>query len=211
MEHKIEIASILFDLDGALVDSVPWHEEALNRALEETCGFRLGSYENEEIFTGKLTKDKLHILQNQGRVSVDHFESIISLKKKHLEPVIQEMALIDPEKQELQEKILRQGYRIACVTNSNKEAALLVLQAIDQLKFFEFVITGEDVVNHKPCGEGYVTAMVLLQALPRKTIIIEDSALGIQAAKSIGAHVWAVGHPSEVTWVNFQNFLEEIR
>jgi len=205
------IKAVVFDLDGTLVDSVPWHEEAFNRALQDVCGFRLGEYENKETFTGKLTKDKLRILQDQSRVEAGQFDDIVRRKKEHLQKGIADMAHVDVKKQEIQEKLREIGIRTACVTNSNEIAALSILEAVGLLSYFEFVIVGEDVAHHKPCGEGYVNAMVSLGSKPRETAIIEDSFIGIQAAQNTGAHTWAIDHPSELTWSNLKRFLEEIR
>lgn len=202
------ITSILFDLDGTLVDSVPWHEEALNRALEEVVGFRIGDWENKEIFSGKLTKDKLILLTQQGRLDLELIDVVISAKKKHLTTIIAEQDCKDQNKIVLFSKILL--YKTACITNSNRPAALEVLSAIGLTDVFDLLVTGNDVRYHKPSSEGYVIAMVGLQSLPKETLIVEDSFLGLQAAKNTGAHVWLVTSPEEVTWDNLQSFLREI-
>jgi HAD superfamily hydrolase (TIGR01509 family) len=204
------VEAVLFDLDGILVDSVSWHEEALDKALVEVCGFKFEDCEGSHLFAGRPTRDKLTLLCDLGKVSQDKFSEVIELKKKYLDPVVRERAKVDLEKQELQEQLMCRGYQVACITNSNRKAALSVLKAIDQLKYFKLVVAGDDMIHRKPCGEGYVTAMVLLGSVPQKTIIVEDSLLGIQAAESTGAHVWVVDHHLEVTWDNFQKFLGTI-
>jgi HAD superfamily hydrolase (TIGR01509 family) len=74
----------------------------------------------------------------------------------------------------------------------------------------DVVVTGSEVRGHKPCSEGYVIAMVSLQALPKESVIVEDTAEGIISARNTGAHVWEVESPAEVTWENLNRFLEEV-
>jgi beta-phosphoglucomutase-like phosphatase (HAD superfamily) len=192
------------------VDSVPWHEEALNRALEELAGFRIGEWENRETFSGKLTKDKLLLLGQQGRLDVQLIDDVVTAKKKYLSLVISECGRKDPGKLELFNNIVGK-YRLGCVTNSNKAAAWEVLSTVGLDSYLECLVTGDDVRCHKPSSEGYVTAMITLKSYPEETVIVEDSFLGLQAARNTGAHVWAVSNSEEVTWSNLQSFLGAIR
>lgn len=203
------IKSFLFDLDGTLVDSVPWHEEALNRALQEVAGFCIGYSENKENFSGKLTKDKLLLLNKQRRLDSKLNDKVILTKKKYLSSILHSENHKEENKVELFFNLL--GYKLACVTNSNKQAALEVLSLIGLSSSFNVLITGDDVVHHKPSSEGYIMAMIALQSIPSETIIVEDSLLGVQAARSTGAHVWEVSGSEEVTWHNLQDFLRGIQ
>jgi len=207
------IKSILFDLDGVLVDSVRWHEVALNRALQEAAGFQIDESGNEglEALRGKLTRDKLHILLEQKRITPAQLKRIPDLKKKHLVDVLAEYAHEDPDKIRLLEETRRLGLSTGCVTNSNRDAATSILSNLGLLESFDVVVTGSEVRSHKPCSEGYIIAMVSLQALPKECVVVEDTAEGVVSARNTGAHVWVVKGPAEVTWENLNRFLEEVR
>ena len=203
------ITTILFDLDGTLVDSVAWHEEALNLALEDVSGFRIKDWENRELFSGKLTKDKLAILTAQGRLDIDDRSVIVHKKQEHLHRILQNNKGVSSDKEELFSKI--KHLNLACVTNSNRKAAEEVLTAIGLYSYFSFIITGDEIRHPKPSAEGYVLAMLRFSSSPSKTLIVEDSPLGLQAARSTGSYVWAVKNPEEVTWNNFQKILMELQ
>ena len=54
--------SVLFDLDGVLVDACDWHYLSLNRALEEVVGFSIDREEHTTTYNGLPTKVKLEML-----------------------------------------------------------------------------------------------------------------------------------------------------
>lgn len=205
------IRAILFDLDGTLVDSVPWHEDALNRSLQEVAGFQIGEFENKETFRGRLTRDKLYILLEQGRISSDQLGPITEGKKKYLQSVISGCASPDWEKIRMLDSLREQDFLLACVTNSNRDASQVVLRSVGLLDKFNVLVTGSDVVKHKPCSEGYIVAMTSLGVFPKECVIVEDSIEGIISARNTGSHVWEVSGAEEVTRENLNKFLEEIK
>jgi len=193
------IKAVLYDLDGVLMDACDWHYDALNKALMEICGFKIGRKEHDNIFNGLPTKKKFEILIDSGRVLSSDYDEVTNLKQRY---TLQLLAGLEPDpvKIELHRQVLDMGIKIACVTNAIRQSAETMLQKTGQLQYMQFVISNQDIVYPKPCGEGYVVAMVSLGVLPQDTLIVEDSPKGIQAAKSTGAHVLQVANATEVTW-----------
>lgn len=194
------IAAILYDLDGVLVNACEWHYLALNNALKEVAGDRavISRTEHETVFNGLPTKRKLDILIQQGRVRATDWKAIWDLKQSLTMTTIDEHAGVDPEKIELHEWTRKAGIVSACVTNSIRETARLMLERTGQLAFMDFVISNEMVRRAKPHAEGYIRAMVRLGAMPEEVLIVEDSEKGLQAAEAAGAHVLEVAGPHEV-------------
>jgi phosphoglycolate phosphatase/pyrophosphatase PpaX len=54
------------------------------------------------------------------------------------------------------------------------------------LRFFEIVVTGDDVARPKPDSEGIAVAVRVIQASPQNGICIGDSLMDIQASRSYG-------------------------
>jgi len=190
---------ILYDLDGVLVDACHWHYIALNEALAEVCGFKIEEDEHRETFNGLPTKIKLEILESQGRLDGKSFKRIWDKKQELTLKVINENAKLDKSKVELHAATREMGIVSACVTNSIRETALLMLKNTGQFNFMDFIIANDDVKNAKPYAEPYLRAMVRLQSLPENTIIIEDSDKGYQAAIQTGSRVIRVKNATEVT------------
>ena len=65
-------------------------------------------------------------------------------------------------------------------------------------KYVDLFVSNQDVMRAKPFPEMYWKCMTLLNALPRNTVIIEDSEVGIQGARDSGAHFLEVESRKDV-------------
>jgi HAD superfamily hydrolase (TIGR01509 family) len=193
------IKAVLFDLDGVLVDACDWHYEALNDALESLCGFRLSREEHELTYNALTTRQKLDRLNIEGRVPANMKSKVWELKQQKTKDTITRLAKRDDEKVKLHQWLLDRGIRIACVTNSIRETAELMLRQTGQFHMMEFIISNQDVRLPKPHGEGYIRAMIRMGFQPDEVLIIEDSPKGIQAAQSTSANIMRVAGSNEVT------------
>ncbi|WP_182126135.1 HAD family phosphatase [Nitrosopumilus sp. b2] len=194
------IKAILYDLDGVLVDATEWHYESLNDALKEVVGFVIERDEHITTFNGIPTMKKLEILHNQGRLEKSSFEKIWEKKQEKTFEVIERIASIDPNKIRLHEQT--KNFKKACITNSIRKSALLMLKKTGQLQYMDFVISNEDVSSPKPSPEGYNIAIKKFNLSPKDCLIIEDSPKGLEAAKQSGANVYEVSGYHEVTLEN---------
>jgi len=204
------IKGILYDLDNTLCYCADWHKLALNKALKEICGFEISEDEHISTFNGLPTKKKLDLLINQRRIKINDYDLISQKKQEYTKDIIFEEAIVDPIKVKLHRQNKLNGLKSACVTNSITETAALILEKTGQLQYMDFLISNEVVKYPKPHGEGYIISMIKLGIYPSETLIVEDSPVGIQAAKSTGAHVWEVKDSIEVTYENFQQFISSI-
>ncbi len=203
----MEIKTILYDLDGVLVDACDWHYEAFNMALLSAAGCQILRAEHESTFNGLPTKQKLDILESQGRIKRDDFEKIWKLKQEFTLEVIKKNVTMDHEKIKLHTTTREMGIVSACVTNSISESAHLMLEGTGQLQFMDFVIGSDNVKNPKPSSEPYVRAMIRLSSPPDETLIVEDSDKGFAAAIGTGSTVMRVQNAVQVTLENIMTIL----
>jgi beta-phosphoglucomutase-like phosphatase (HAD superfamily) len=199
--------AILYDLDGVLVDACEWHYESLNKALMAVCGFKLSPREHEVTFNGLPTQTKLGILEEQGRIERESFEAITTLKQQCTMELLEDLT-IDEGKVDLHRRVYALGIKMACVTNAIRPSAETMLRNTGQLAYMEIVVSNQDIAHPKPCGEGYIVAMVRLGVLPSESLIVEDSPRGLQAAESTGAHVLRVANATEVSWERVGGWLQ---
>lgn len=182
------IKSILFDLDGVLVDATGWHYKSFNLALRDTCGFELTPLEHEATFNGLPTKEKLRMLIQQGRVPLEKARQIFEAKQRQTNQVIETDCVPQPAKVAMIRQ-LAASYRLACVTNSIRQTAELMLRKAGYLPYLEFFLSNEDVTRPKPHPDGFIIAMHKMGVRPEETIVVEDAPKGIAAAKAAGCHV----------------------
>ena len=202
------IKTILFDLDGVLVDATDWHYRSFNLALRDVCGFELTPLEHQTTFNGLPTREKLRILIEQGRVSPQQVEAVFHKKQEHTNQVIERDCLEHPERVELL-KQLAVRYRLACVTNSIRQTAELMLRKSGFLPYLEFFLSNEEVTRPKPHPDGFIIAMHKLGARPHETVIVEDAPKGIAAARAAGCHVLEILGYQDLSLERVRRFLEQ--
>tara|TARA_R110002020_G_scaffold413339_1_gene623005 strand:- start:94 stop:717 length:624 start_codon:yes stop_codon:yes gene_type:complete len=205
------VSAVLFDLDGVLVDACDWHYESLNRALIEVASIEISREEHITTFNGLPTTAKLKILRDQGRLQDVQFDEIWRLKQKNTLSVINELATVDKGKIYLHKMLNSANIKTACVTNSIRDTAELMLEKTGQIDFIEFLITNEDVRNNKPHPEPYIRAMIRLGINPENILIVEDSDKGMESATGTGAHILRVKDASGVTWKKIIDIISRIQ
>ena len=194
------IKAILYDLDGVLVDATEWHYESLNIALKEIAGFIIERSEHVSTFNGIPTKKKMEILNKQNRLPSTLFQDVWNMKQEKTKEVIEKYGSLDQNKIRLHENT--KHLKKACITNSIRETAKLMLEKTGQLEYMDFVISNEDIINPKPSPDGYNKAIGKLKLQPNECMIVEDSPKGIEAAKLSKANVYEVNVFYEVTLEN---------
>ena len=90
---------------------------------------------------------------------------------------------------EFLEKMKDLGIPMGIVSSTRSKSVVIALNRINLLKYFDIVVCGDMVENHKPSPDGYLLALKFLQGKPEESLVIEDTRIGIQAGKSAGMKV----------------------
>jgi HAD superfamily hydrolase (TIGR01509 family) len=77
-------------------------------------------------------------------------------------------------------------------------------------KYFDAVISAENVKIGKPDPEIYIKIFCKLKVDPGEVVVVEDNENGILAATLSGAHVLRVENPNQVTFERVLNFIDEV-
>ena len=139
------IKLIIFDLDGVLVDAKNIHYEALNKALGPE--FEIQWDEHLSIYDGLKTNQKLDILTSKKGLPVEKHKQIWIDKQNYtlsvLKTIKNSKILID-----CFEKLVNDGYKIACCSNSIRKTVITVLAKLGIIEYFDLIISNEDVKNN---------------------------------------------------------------
>lgn len=204
MQH---IRTIAFDLDGVLTNTKEIHKEALDRALMAFGCEAISTEDHVKKYNGLPTRIKLAMLIAEGKIP----KSVSSQEIEKLKQFYTEQMLLQdlkPDKK-LRKTIaeLKKKYVIICVTNSIRKMTHIMLQQVGILDLFDFIVTNEDVDKNKPYPEPYLKACDISGTVPHRMLVIEDSAHGIQSAKSARCHVCPVTSPKDVSLKNINKFI----
>jgi beta-phosphoglucomutase-like phosphatase (HAD superfamily) len=185
MQYDIKpgVKGLIFDLDGTLADSMPIHFEGWKKACEKFGAFidtdflkyHTGS-PGWAIATAIIENSGLN-----GRVTVDQ------LIKVKLEEFNKFQHLIKPI--EPVAEIVRKYFGklpMAVGTGGHSEAVERTLEVIGMRKYFDIVITANDVQQHKPFPETFLRCSELMKIDPAFIEVFEDGDLGIEAALKAG-------------------------
>jgi beta-phosphoglucomutase len=181
--------AVLWDLDGTIVDSAPFHKlawrDTFNRYgmdfTEEKYRFTLGRRNNEII--------RRYLGSNLSTQEVD---AIAEQKEESFRNYIKDNIRPFPRVVEIISAMAAADFKLAIVSSATIENIRLITGALYINTLFDLFITGKDVARGKPCPQGFLTAADRLGVQPRNCVVIEDAAAGVSAAKTGGMYCVAV-------------------
>lgn len=177
--------AVIFDMDGVLVDTEPFHYENENRMFKR-LGLEIPDEEHAR-FTGVATDVMWqNIVQSRNlpysvaelteltiRESVGYFQSL-----EKLDPM---PGLVD-----LLETFVANKMPLAVASSSDAETMRNILEKSGLRKYFQFTVSRNDVAKSKPAPDVFLRAAELLGVEPTGCLVFEDSRNGIVAAKAAG-------------------------
>lgn len=173
----------LFDCDGRIVDSMPFHYRAQQHALKEwQCGF------NEDLFYswgGNPVREIITKLNEMNHLAMP-IEMVASKKEQDFKQLLPELRGI-PALIEQVHRLYEKG-RFAVVSGDKRD---LVLASLSHLKLedkFELFVCAGDYARGKPEPDCLLMAAEKLGVQPSKCLVFEDTELGIAVAKAAGLH-----------------------
>jgi HAD superfamily hydrolase (TIGR01509 family) len=201
------IKLIAFDLDGVLVDIKDAHYHALNLALLNIDKkYVIDKNEHLSFYDGLSTNEKLKMLTEKKGLPEELHKEIWDSKQKITIKMLEDINKNDKLISILSYLKLN-GFNIVCCSNSIRQTINLALEKIGIIEYFDEIISNENVHNSKPYPEIYWEAMKRMKVLPEETLIIEDSPIGLLAAKRSGANVLRVKNSIDLTIDKIKNEL----
>ncbi len=183
---------VIFDLDGVLIDSRDMHYEALNRALSNIDKkYVIGREEHLSVYDGLPTSRKLNLLTERKGLPVDKHQQVWEDKQVETLNIFSKLDN-DYELMHYFKQLKDKGYQVAVASNSIRNTVKLVLLKLGLLEFIDYYMSNEDVHRNKPFPEMYWNCMTACNALPKDTVILEDSHIGRQGALDSGSHLIAI-------------------
>lgn len=191
------ISTLIFDLDGVLIDAKPAHFKALNDALP--VEWRISEEEHATVYDGLTTIDKLKKLTAEKGLPETLHAEIVAGKKQNLDLYLNSLQ-IDPAKIALFTCLQKEGLKIYVASNSIRYTVETALKKLGIDIFVRGFFSNEDVTKPKPNPEIYLKAMIAGGVGPDECLIVEDSPVGLEAAYRSGAHVLRVDDQNDLSF-----------
>ncbi len=176
----------IFDLDGTLLDTMPLHFEAwekalqavgLARPLEEDYFYSLGGTPTRRV--AELFAARYGLKLDPDAV-FHHKEALFTARQAEvrlIEPVVafaRRMAPVHP---------------LAVASGGPRNVVRHSLETSGLAPLFRAVVTADDVVHGKPAPDMFLLAARLLGVAPERCLVFEDADLGVQGAQAAGMQV----------------------
>jgi HAD superfamily hydrolase (TIGR01509 family) len=185
---------LVFDCDGVLVDSEVIAHQTLLDALAP-LGFTMSLQESYGIFAGRSLRDTLAVVERQiGRALPEDFlrrsrDLLFERFRAALKPV-----------EGVKDAIAALPRRRCVASSSAPDRLHLALDAAGLAALFgAHVFSATQVAHGKPAPDLFLLAARAMDTAPAQCIVIEDSALGIDAGIAAGMQVIGFAGASHAT------------
>ena len=178
------IKTIIFDMDGVLIDSEKIYDEAWEIVLKERKVKDI-----DFIITGcrgRTAKDSKKFIDENFK-GIFTGEEILNVLMNKFDEIIEERGL--PVKKgvyELLSYLKENNYEIGLASSTKKSLVMSNLKKIEIETYFSEITTGHMVENGKPAPDIYIMACEKFNKKPEECIAIEDSINGVTAALRAG-------------------------
>jgi len=188
------IKTVIFDMDGVIVDTEPVHKYAYFKHFEE-----LGIDVTEELyatFTGNSTRNVFQKLKDQFLLNQE-VEDLILRKRSLFNDAFDtkpDLELISGV-YDLIVDLHQNDIELILASSASKGTIERVFNRFELNDFFSHKVSGEDFPKSKPDPTIFVHAASLSKNQKDECIVIEDSTNGVKAA--VGAGIYCLGYNSE--------------
>lgn len=178
-----DFAGYIFDLDGTLVDTMPLHYRAWNRAMQQAG---LKKELDEDLFYslgGVPTRRVAKILADHYGLLID-VEKVFHQKEALFLELQSEMRLIEAVVAFARKAAGHTPLSVA--SGGPRDIVRHTLELMGLAGLFPVVVTPEDVAHGKPAPDMFLLAAKKMGVAPEKCLVFEDAEPGIKAAEAAG-------------------------
>ncbi|WP_396191772.1 HAD family hydrolase [Flavobacterium sp.] len=188
------ITTVIFDMDGVLVNSEPLHHEVFLVQFEQLNI----EVTNEMFATFTGNSNKMIYQKIKDRFQLDHeIEDLIADKNRLFIEAFdkkEDLHLMSGVK-DLIVDLYNNGMQLVVASSSEMEIINKVFERFDLDQYFTHKVSGNDFPESKPNPAIFLKAAELAQTPVENCIVIEDSTNGIKAAKAAG--IYCIAYKSE--------------
>jgi 2-phosphoglycolate phosphatase len=186
---KLNVAAVLFDLDGTLIDSAPIYYQIIDivferlgvpsvprKTLQEAMDD--GDFDWDFVLPGSMKPRKEELIA-EAREIIDDIAP----------PMFRKQIKLVPGAMDICKKISTQGLKIGLVTSTPADYISFKLAPLREAgieKLFQVIITADDVVNKKPHAEPLLKGSKELEVAVEHCVYVGDTRVDIRSGNAAG-------------------------
>jgi HAD superfamily hydrolase (TIGR01509 family) len=183
---------VIFDLDGTLIESEQIWGDVRHEFAVTNGGHWRENAQSDMI--GMRTQEWANYIHDQLGVALCPQQIAESVVAMMIDRLSRNVPVLPGADEALNR--LSQTFPLGLATSATSAVAQAVLEKTGWRSLFQVVVSADEVARGKPAPDVYLRALDLLNADPRKTAAIEDSANGIRSAHAAALTVIAVPNPA---------------
>ena len=182
------IKAVIFDMDGVLVDSMPYHADAWVSVFKDV-GINIRREDIYDIEGSNYTGIINLVFKKAGRKPESSDFIKLAQKKQEIFSKINKVRVFDGIYECINS--LRNKCLFGVASGSDRA---VVIELIERFfpKTFTAIVSGNDVKEGKPSPEPYLKAVEMLKVNKDECIVIENAPLGVESAKRAGLYCIAI-------------------
>ncbi|MFC5401211.1 pyrophosphatase PpaX [Cohnella soli] len=179
--NKRNITTVLFDLDGTIIDTNELIIQSFFYALKGVVPVTFG---REHIIPSMGQPLTLQLQQFSGRQDV---ATLTQAYREYNHLKHDEMVSLFPGVADVVSRLHGAGLKLGIVTTKMRSTTLRALELLGLLKYMDTIVTLDDVTHAKPHPEPVAKAIEALGAAPGQTLMVGDSSVDMKSATAAGA------------------------
>jgi beta-phosphoglucomutase len=185
--------AVIFDFNGTLSDDEHIIFEVFSELFRTHLNWELTAQNYRDQLLGRSDREIAELaVAEYGRGGDDQVTELLRLRRDHYKQRVAELSPIGDGSLNLVRLLAEQGIPQGIVTGAQREDAKVVLDNSPAGKYFDVMVTEDDVTHGKPDPEGFLTGARLLRRRPTDILVFEDSVPGVRAALAARMHCIAV-------------------
>jgi beta-phosphoglucomutase len=199
------VKGAIFDLDGVLVNSMPYHVQAWMQAFRQATGIELDR-RTFYVLEGMRGTELVEKVFRERGAPVSLVEEVIREK----DAIFKSMPS-PPAFGGVKEMISSLRCAKAVVSGSSRHDVESVLDAAIGKDLFDVLITADDVKKGKPDPLAFQAALERMGIAPKDAVVAENAPFGVRAANNAGIPCYVVLNNTLLTRQDFAGLIPEER
>ena len=172
---------IIFDIDGTLTSTNELIFKSFNHIAKKYLD---RTFTDKEIIALFGPTEDVILKEWCGNNFEDAKKDYYEFYKSH-----HHIANLFPGIKELLDYLESKRILLSIFTGKGRQASLITLEELSIINYFDLIVTGDDVANHKPSSEGIMKFVNEYNLKKDEVLMIGDSVADVRASKEAGIRI----------------------